>query len=341
MNLITGATGIIGSHVALKLLLAGKPVVACKTKTSDTLKTQKLFSYYAPNYKQLFDQITWVEADVLDIYSIEEALHGISRVYHCAGYVSFDKRNRQKLFKINEGGTANVVNACLEKNVVLCHVSSIVTINNLDYRESLDESVFWKTSGRESDYAISKYNAEREVWRGIEEGLKAVIVNPGVVLSPGFWEQSSARIFSTCYKGNMFYTLGNVGLVSASDVAEAMIRLTEGQHYANRYILVEKNYTFRQLFNMVQEGFGVKKPSVNASRFILQIGRIADGIISKLQNREPALTQSIINSAMNKQQLSNQKIKKALGFDFEPADPLIKKICDFYRNDLKKSALTD
>ncbi|MGZ4090066.1 MAG: NAD-dependent epimerase/dehydratase family protein [Bacteroidia bacterium] len=191
MNLVTGATGIIGSHVVLKLLQANKPVVAARQKNSDVAAVEKLFAYYTKESARLFQKIKWVEVDVCDIFSVEEALDGITIVYHCAGYISFDRRNREKLFKINEGGTANVVNACLLKNVTLCHVSSIATINNLDYKDNLDETVFWKTSGRESDYAVSKYNAEREVWRGIEEGLRAVIVNPGVVLSPGFWNQSS------------------------------------------------------------------------------------------------------------------------------------------------------
>ncbi|MBA3663817.1 MAG: NAD-dependent epimerase/dehydratase family protein [Bacteroidetes bacterium] len=336
MNLVTGATGIIGSHVVLKLLEASQPVIACKQSSSDVSRVETLFSYYTSKSKELAQKIKWIEADVCDIFSIEAAMEGVSTVYHCAGYVSFDKRNRQKLFKINETGTANVVNACLERNVALCHVSSIVTINNLDYKNDLTEEIFWKTSGKESDYAISKYNAEREVWRGIEEGLNAVIVNPGVVLSPGFWEQSSSRIFSTCFRGNMFYTLGTAGLISAMDVANAMIKLTDGKHYANRYILVEENYTFKEMFDKIQEAFGKRKPFINASAGVLQIGRVADGILSKFNKREPALTKSIINSALNKQRLSNEKIKKTLGYTFEPINEVIGRICKLYLKEHKK-----
>lgn len=330
VNFVTGATGIIGSHVVLKLLEAGQTVIAGKQKNSSVEAVEKLFSYYTSESKHLFDKIKWVDIDVCDIFSIDEVLNGVTQVYHCAGYVSFDKRNREKLFKINEGGTANVVNACLSKEVPLCHVSSIVTINNLDYKTDLTEEVFWKASGKESDYAISKYNAEREVWRGIEEGLKAVIVNPGVVLSPGYWNQSSSRIFSTCYKGNLFYTLGNAGLVSANDVAKIMIRLSEEKQYANRYIVIEGNYTFKELFAQVQHNFGKSKPKINASKTLLQLGRIADGISSKLKGTEPALTKSIINSALNKQRLSNNKIRRTLNYEFEPVNRVIERVCSIY-----------
>ncbi|MCW3076795.1 MAG: NAD-dependent epimerase [Bacteroidetes bacterium] len=336
MNLVTGATGIIGSHVVLKLLQDNQPVMACMQKTSNISSVQKLFSYYTSQSKELFDKIIWIEIDVCDVLSIEAALNDVTAVYHCAGFVSFDKRNREKLFRINEKGTANVVNACLNKGVTLCHVSSVVTLNNLDNKNNLNEDVFWKTSGKESAYAISKYNAEREVWRGMEEGLNAVIVNPGVVLSPGFWNQSSSRIFDTCFKDNMFYTMGTAGLISANDVASIMIKLMNKKHYANRYILIEGNYTFKYLFDHIQAGLGKRKPIINASRNILQLGRLADGIISKIKGREPKITSAIINSALNTQELSNAKIKNTLGFAFEPMDEVISQICKAYLTEHKK-----
>ena len=179
MNLVTGATGILGSHVVLALLQSNQPVTACKQKTGDIKKIQELFAYYTPDHQTLFERIKWVDVDICDIFSIEEALQGIANVYHCAGFVSFSGRDRKKLRLVNETGTKNMVDACLHMGVkAFCHVSSIGTLHNLDYMGTLTEEVFWKKSGKESDYAISKYNAEREVWRGMEEGLNAVIVNP-------------------------------------------------------------------------------------------------------------------------------------------------------------------
>lgn len=336
MNLVTGATGIVGSHVLFQLLQSGKPVVAGKRKGSNLAQVEKLFSYYTTDYKQLFEKIKWVDLDVEDIFSVEEVLDGIDTVYHCAGFVSFYSFDRKKLFAVNENGTRNVVNACLHKNVkALCHVSSIAAINNSDYKTILDENVYWKTSGKESDYAISKYNAEREVWRGMEEGLNAVIVNPGLILTPGFWEQSSAKLISAYYKTGLFYINGVASYVAATDVARAMIELTEKQKFNNRYILAENNYSYKDIMTFVRAQFGKSAPKIRARKFMLELGRFFENIISIFSGKNPTLTKSLIKSAFNQQAYSNTKIKKELGFEFTPTKDLLGKICQLYLEEKK------
>ena len=338
MNLVTGATGIVGSHVVLALLQNNEEVVACRQKNSDITKTEKLFSYYSSNHQQLFKKIKWVEIDLRDIFSLEEALEGITSVYHCAGFVSFNKSDKKNLVEINEKGTRNIVNACLAKNIkALCHVSSIATINNSDYVLPLNERVFWKTSGKESDYALSKYNAEREVWRGIEEGLNAVIVNPGLILSPGFWDQSSSKLFQTCYKGNKFYTNGSSGYVAAIDVAKIMLELVSKKLFGNRYILIENNYTFLEIFNKIQGTFGKPKPSINISRTMLNTVRIFELVISLFLGKQTRLSKDLINAAYNNQVFSNQKIKAVLAFEFKPVSHIIEQICGYYKLEKSKT----
>lgn len=333
MNLVTGATGIVGSHVLFQLLQSGKPVVAGKRKGSNLAQVEKLFSYYTPDYKELFAKIKWVDLDVEDIFSVEEALEGIDTVYHCAGFVSFYSFDRKKLFAVNENGTRNVVNACLHKNVkALCHVSSIAAINNSDYKTILDENVYWKTSGKESNYAISKYNAEREVWRGMEEGLNAVIVNPGLILTPGFWEQSSAKLVASYHKIGLFYINGIAAYVSAQDVARAMIALTEKQKFNNRYILVEGNYSYKDIMTIVRAQFGKPAPKIKANRFMLQMGRMAQGFISIFSGKNPTLTKALVKAAFNQQAYSNQRIKKELGFEFTPTKEVLSEICRIYKD---------
>ena len=334
MNLVIGATGILGSHVVLRLLQNNEPVVAGKQATSDLKKVEKLFSYYTNNYKQLFEKIKWVDVDITDVYSIEAALEGISNVYNCSGFVSFNKSDRKKLFEINEGGTANIVNACLHKKInALCHVSSIGTINNSDYTLPLNENVFWKFSGKESDYAISKYNAEREVWRGIEEGLNAVIVNPGVILSSGFWGQSSSKLFDVCYKGNKFYTDGNTGYIAAEDVATSMIHLVSQGLFGNRYILVEGNYSFKEILEKIQTHLKKPKPTINASKKLLEFARIMDALVCSFSNKQRQITKPLISSAFNKQTYSNTKIKSVFKDAFVPVNQAIEKICSDYLAD--------
>jgi nucleoside-diphosphate-sugar epimerase len=338
LNLVTGATGILGSHVVLALLQSNREVTACMQKNSDLKKVEKLFAYYTSDHKNLFDKIKWVEADIRDIFSIEEVLTQDTNVYHCAGFVSFNPKDRKKLTAINETGTKNVVDACLQKGVkALCHVSSIGTIHNLDYTQTLTEEVFWKKSGKESDYAISKYNAEREVWRGIEEGLNAVIVNPGVILSPGFWDQSSSKIFDASFKGNRFYTNGFGAYIAATDVAQAMIRLVDEKLFGERYILIENNYTFHTILSQIQTSFGKPVPGINASEALLNGARILEGIASFFTGKEQRITKALANSAFNKQLFSNKKIKNTLNIEFRPSHQVLQEICACYLLEKEKT----
>ena len=338
MNLVTGATGILGSHVVLKLLQNNKPVIACKQKKSDLSKIEKLFSYF-PEGEKLFRQIAWREMDVNDVYSIEDALEGVETVYHCAGHVSFNDKDRKKLFKINETGTSNVVTACLNKKITaLCYASTIATLNNSDYTQPIDENVFWKLNGKESDYALSKYGAEREVWRGIEEGLNAVIVNPGIILSPGFWNQSSSKLFTRCYNGNKFYTNGLAPYISAQDVATVMIKLIEKKQFANRYILVEGNYTFREIVDTILVNFGKPKATINANRFILNLARFFENLMSAFGGKEQLLSRNTINSAFHVQTYVNTKIKEAINYDFMPVNKVIKDICRIFEEERREYA---
>ena len=331
MDLVTGATGILGSHVLFSLAKRGHRVRAAKRPASDISRVQELFRYYSGNSPRLFDLVEWVDLDVLDYPAIEECISGVTNVYHCAGLVSFDPADRKRLFRVNEQGTRNIVNACLHAgNVNLCHASTIGTISNSDH-PVLDESVFWKKSGSESDYALSKYGAEREVWRGIEEGLDAVIVNPGVIIAPVFWEQSSGRIFRKCFSGNPYYTTGSAAYISASDTAEAMISLTEGRHFGNRYILAEGNYDLRFILTRIQENFGRRPPLISVPKSVMYTMASLMRFFGIFTSKPPVLTKSLVNSAYNRQIYSNSKIKEVLGFSFEPVPDVLDKVCGYYR----------
>jgi len=333
-NIVTGATGIVGSHVLLALLQDNQEVIACKQKQSNTQNVKKLFACYTSESDVLFNKIKWVDIDLKDQFSLEDAFEGADCVYHCAGFVSFNSFEKKQLMEINVNGTQNVVNACLTKKVdTLCYVSSLATLHNLDAKTAINESVFWKTSGKESDYAFSKYKAELEAWRGVEEGLKTVIVNPGVVLSPIFWNQSSARMFNTCYKGNKFYPPGNTGYVAARDVAACMLQLVKHQQFGQRFILIEGNYSFKTIFTHIQKAFNKRPPSIQTSKLVLKLGWFVESILAFITDRPAILTKALINSALNKQEYSNQKIKHTLAYQFEPSLKCIDMICLEYLKD--------
>jgi nucleoside-diphosphate-sugar epimerase len=337
MNLITGATGLVGAHVALQLLQQKKTVVAIRRSTSDINKTKKLFSYYSADYEQLFQKIKWIDADICDIYSILDALEGIKTVYHCAGFVSFNKKDHKQLYKTNTEGTANIVNACLEKKIeTLCYVSTIATLQNPDISKNINESVYWKSSPHASDYAISKYNGEREVWRGIEEGLNAIIVNPSIILGPGFWNQSSGNLFSTCYKGTSFYTSGSSAIINAIDVANCMISLVDKNLIGKRYILSASNNSFLEISTAIQKKFNKKTPHIPAGKTLLKLATWADSVRCLLTGNKKTLSASMIHSLLEENTYNNERIKKALDFEFTPFLETITFICEAYLSDIKK-----
>ena len=336
INLITGATGLVGAHVAFRLLQLNKPVVAIKRAGSDTEKTKKLFSYYSSDADYLFNQIKWIEADLNDIYSLIDALEGIDVVYHCAGMVSFNSKDQKQLHQINSIGTANLVNACLEKNInYFCHVSSIATLQNPDISNQINESVYWKSSPTASDYAISKYNGEREVWRGIEEGLKAVIVNPGIILGPGFWEQSSGKLIKRCYDGSAFFTDGLSATVDARDVANCMIELIEKKHLNKRFVITEGNYPYKVILTLAHQAFSKKEPFIKASKPLLEIAKWINVIHSLLTGKQPQLSKSMISGALSKNTYDSSLIKQTLDYQFIPLTNTIDFVCKAYLDDLK------
>lgn len=337
MNLITGATGLVGAHVALQLLQQGESVVAIKRNTSDILKTKNLFSYYISDFEDLFNKIKWVDADICDIYSLLDALEGIETVYHCAGFVSFDGKDKKKMDQINTIGTANVVNACLEKNIkALCYVSSIATLKNPDITKNINESVYWKSSPSASDYSISKYNGEREVWRGMEEGLHAVIVNPGVIFGPGFWKQSSGKLIGTCYKGSPFYTNGSTATVNVKDVASCMIQLVEKKQFNKRFVIIEDNYSFKEILTQVHKALGKNEPKLKAGKWLLIIAKHLDAFRCALTNSDRVITQDTITAGLEKNTFDNSSIKQALNHQFIPFSDTVKFVGQAYLNDIKK-----
>jgi dihydroflavonol-4-reductase len=330
VNLVTGATGILGANLIWQLLLQNKTVVAVKRKKSNLNQVNELFKIYDNiNYNTYFEKIKWIELDLFDVYGVEEAINqnNIKVVYHCAGFVSFFDNDKDALFKINEEITANLVNICLNfPGIFLCHVSSIATINNLDYKVDLNEDVFWKTSGKESYYAISKYKGENQVWRGIEEGLNAVIVNPGVILSAGFKNQSSNKIIDYCLKNGKFYTNGKSAYVLASDVAKCMIMLIENKVFGQRFIICENNYSHKEIFHFIQTHLNFKKASFELKYYQVYCVYLLGKLLKLFLIKKQVLSKATTTSIFNIQKYSNAKITNELNFKFTPINEAVKLI---------------
>ena len=317
MILVTGATGLLGAHLLLELASAGKEVKALHRKNSSLKLVQQVFERAGTT--DLLKQIQWVEGDVTEVFSVQEAMHGIELVYHCEGKVSFQKGEDAELFRINTEGTANVVNEALLAGVKkLCHVSSIATLGRTDGDAFVDEETHWHNSSDNTAYAISKYSGEREVWRGIAEGLSAVIVNPSVIIGAGDWEQSSAKLFSTVDKGLKYYTNGVNGFVDVRDVARCMIALTESDTVNERFILNSENLSYRELFDIMADALGKPRAHIHVGVVLSEIAWRLEAFKSFFTGTSSVITRETAKTANSKFFYKNDKISGRLGFSFMP-----------------------
>lgn len=306
----------MGSHLLYELTKEGSRVRALKRGVPEIV--QKIFEWYNPEgYKTQLKLIEWIAGDLSDIFSLQDALQGIDHVYHCAAMVSFVPSERDQMMRTNVDGTANLVNACLAAGVKkLCHCSSISAIGRPDAGAWVDESLIWKTSRQNTHYSISKFGAEREVWRASEEGLPVIIVNPSVIIGPGDPTRSSARLYTTVKNGLLFHTTGSTGFVDVRDVALAMKMLMEKEICNERYILNSENITYKSLFEIFARCAGVKPPPYKAGPMLSEIAWRLEKVRSILTGKSPLITKETARSGNSNYSFSNQKIKNAIPIDF-------------------------
>lgn len=323
MILVTGATGLVGSHLLIQLLENDKSVKAMFRSEQGKLRVKSVFDSYKKT--ELFEKIQWIKADIVNIPSLEIAFQNITKVFHCAALISFDPKDEAKLRKINIEGTANIVNCCLEFKIEkLCYVSSIAALGDLAPHETIiTEDCEWNPEKPHSDYAISKYGAEIEVWRAQEEGLSIVIVNPGVILGPLFWTDGSGEIYQKVKKGVPFYTKGSCGFVSVADVVRAMILLMESNIQGEKFTVISENKTYQELLFTIADILKVKRPKYYANSFLTRIASKIDWLISTLFFKKRMLSKQINQSLHTVETYNNQKIIEALQFEFEEIDSYI------------------
>ncbi len=334
MILVTGGTGLVGSHLLYDLAKCGYRVRALKREESNLGLVHKVFSYYTSSPESLLNLIEWVDADIMDAASLEEAMQGCMKVYHCAAVVSFVPNHRKEMLLVNVEGTANVVNACLQMNIQkLCHVSSIASLGRNSTAAVVTEETHWKTSPQNSWYAISKYGAEREVWRGAEEGLNVVVVNPSVIIGPGDWSKGSIALFKTASKGLKYYTRGQTGYVDVRDVSRAMIALMESDLNGERYLLNAANLPFRTFFDMLHRQFRKPDARISVGPALAEFAWRVEKLRAALGQRQPVITRETARAANYSYTFSSEKIRNALGFQFTPIENSVREICELYLKD--------
>ncbi|MEE9362583.1 MAG: NAD-dependent epimerase/dehydratase family protein [Cellulophaga sp.] len=333
MILVTGGTGLVGAHLLFTLVKNGEVVTVIHRKESNLLCVKKVFSYYTDQYEILFEKINWIVADIANIPELEIAFKNITYVYHCAALISFNPKDYDQLKETNVIGTTNIVNLCIANGIKkLCYVSSVATIGKPLKNEIATEETEW-SSINANVYALTKRAAEMEVWRGSQEGLSVVIVNPGVIIGPGFWKTGSGVLFSNAAKGRKYYPPGGTGFITVHDVVKMMVLLMDSSVFKERFIAVSKNLTYKEILSSLALHLDKKTPSKQLKFWQLELLWRLDSVVCFLSNKSQKLTKNSVISLRNRTQFSNEKIKETLDFNFDELDPTLKFSCAKFKEE--------
>ncbi|WP_134087658.1 NAD-dependent epimerase/dehydratase family protein [Olivibacter sp. XZL3] len=318
MILVTGGTGFLGSTLLRHLLADGNKIRAIKRQSSTV--PPDLLDH--PN-------LQWWEADISNYFELEDAFTNVTAVYHCAAMISFEPRDKKKIISINRNSTAHIVNLCIQYGARLLYVSSVAAIGKPKPSQKMaDETDLWEFDGTQHGYAISKYEAEMEVWRGTVEGLDAVIINPSLIIGHQSGPENTGAIFKLLKSGLRYYAGGSVGLVDVEDVARAAIILMNSKDIqAERFIINNQNMSYQQLFSVCATYLGRPAPNRLATRNMLGIAWRAAKVLSWFTGKQPGLTRDTARAACEKQAYSNAKLKEKVGYAFKPIDQTLKEIC--------------
>jgi nucleoside-diphosphate-sugar epimerase len=318
MILVTGATGFLGSEVAKQLAEQGNNIRCTRRKTSVIPKLLQAFA----------GGIEWVEADLLDIFALEDALEGVTQVYNCAAWVSLKQRDKKPMIYTNVTGTANLVNLCLQKDCRLVHVSSVAAVGPAKPGELITEKHQLDHDLETDGYAISKLESEMEVWRGIAEGLDAVIVNPSIIIGPNAGTLGSGELFDKVRNGLPFYTAGAMGFVDVEDVAKCMIALMNSDITGERFIINAENWDYKKMVDAIAGHFGRKPPSILAKPWMMEIAWRGAKFASALTGKAPAIDKTPAQASTQVREFDNSKIKKATGIQFKQLEQSVKEVCE-------------
>lgn len=325
MILLTGANGLIGSFIAKKFLAEGISVRAIRRAGSDLSLVQDVES-----------EIEWVEGDVLDVSSLEIALQGCTQVVHAAAMVSFSPKEKAKLYQVNVEGTANVVNACLHAGIQkLAYISSVAALGrpaqqstNPDRPTVVNENQKWEDSPLNSHYAISKYQAELEVWRGISEGLPAVIVNPSVVIGEGDWHRSSTALFKYVYDEKPFYTNGTLNYVDVLDVAEAIYQLLQSDIQDERFIVSGGKTSYKHFFELIAQYMGKNAPRYGVTPLLAEVAWRWEAFKAVFTQKQPLVTKETARTSQLHFFYPSTKLEQSLNFQFHSLEASVQRIAE-------------
>jgi dihydroflavonol-4-reductase len=277
--LVTGASGLIGSHIVLALLAQGQKVRAL---TRDVQKSISLFHKLIGHYQistSVTDSIDWFEGDLRNISIYDSLLEDIDGIFHCAGLISTSPQDRKEMIDLNVRCTADLVNYCLNLKIKwFGYISSVATLGP-NPEGLVDEDYFWKQDKKQSAYSVSKYLAEQEVWRAKEEGLPVFIFNPSVVIGPGASTSNFAKLLQRMKRGLPFYLKGSTGFVDVRDLAMFCILQWQKNEQGKRVIVSAKNYSQHEVLLLISRISSYKTPPYPINNFFFKLFSLIEFIL--------------------------------------------------------------
>lgn len=330
--LVTGGTGFIGAYIIKNLVEKGYAVRAIR-------RSAKL-PFFIP--KEILDKVDWIDGDILDVVSLNDAMKNIDAVIHSAAIISFSRKERKLMYQVNVEGTANVVNTALDNKVKrFLHVSSVAALGRTTTAEVVTEQKKWEENKTNTNYALSKHFAEMHVWRAFAEGLEGVVINPSTVLGYGNWHQSSCAIFKNAYRQFPWYTKGINGFVGVEDVAEASVQLLFSAITQKKFIVNSENWSFQQLFNTIADGLHKNRPHKEATKFMGEVAWRVEKFKEIITGKKALLTKETAKLAHSKTLFNSSALLQALpGFQFTPLETILKNSCENYLNALQNGLLS-
>ncbi len=327
---VTGANGFLGVYILHHLVKKGHHVKALVRPSSSLNLFNQISDYYqlTDNQKEL---IEWVHVSLYDTYALNEVFENVDYVIHLAGKISYLKRELPDLIHVNRDFTAAVVDACLSANVkrlIYCSSTSAISKNNTN--AVVVESKEWDDKLEHSNYGYTKHLGEMEVWRGIEEGLAANIINPGVILGYANWNDGSNKLFRNAFQSFPFFSEGITGFVGVSDVADIVYRLCNSEVVGEQFLVISENKSYGDIARMMAKHFDKKPPRFEVKGLLY---RLIYGFIS-LKERlglGGLLSKETVKASIAKNQFSNQKIKDALNYEFESMEEVISAATEAYK----------
>lgn len=331
MILLTGATGILGMRLAYDLAMQGEDIMLLARPESDKETFIRVLAFYHEgDVSALLKRITWTLGDILDVSTLEEAISQCDQVIHAAAMVSFHPKDAVRMYDTNKRGTAHIVDVCVAQKKRLLYISSVAALGRTVGMKSINEKSTWKDGPMNSNYAISKYNAELEVWRGIEEGLEAVMVNPSVIIGAGPVSRSSGTLFGTVLSGNRFYTDGMATAVDVRDVSRKALWLLNSEQRSERFILHSEQITYGNMFQCMADHLKMKGPTIKAKSWMLAIGWRLAAFKDWIFGTRSKLTKETAMSSENDFDYSTEKIEALMGEGFIPVQEAIAYHAKFY-----------